>query len=60
MPASVSGLILGTLQWGALDKTAPIKQKHVTANIGPFINKKIGKAIMKKTILRKKSYNCIS
>ena len=32
---------------GALDRAASIKQKHVTANIGPFMNKEIEKLLWK-------------
>ena len=35
----------------AFDKVAPLKQKYIRANNGPFINKDIAKAIMKWTRL---------
>ena len=35
----------------ALDKVAPLKQKYIRANNGPFMNKDITKAIMKRTRL---------
>ena len=35
-----------------LNRTAPLKQKHVRANNNPFINKTILKAIMKRTRLK--------
>ena len=35
-----------------LDKMAPIKQKHITGNQSPFMNKDIHKAIMSRTRLR--------
>ena len=37
-----------------LNRTAPLKQKHVRANNSPFINKTILKAIMKRTRLKNK------
>ena len=37
-----------------LDRHAPIKTKYVRANDGPFMNKTLKKAIMKRTNLRKK------
>ena len=37
-----------------LNRPAPLKQKHVRANNGPFINKTILKAIMKQTRLKNK------
>ena len=36
----------------AFDKVAPLKQKYIRANKGPFMNKGITKAIMKRTRLR--------
>ena len=36
----------------ALDKLAPLKQKYIRASNGPFMNKDITKAIMKRTRLR--------
>ena len=39
-----------------LDKHAPLKKKHVRANDGPFMNKTLRKAIMRRSHLRKK-YN---
>ena len=36
----------------ALDKVAPLKQKYIRANNGPFMNEDITKAIMKRTRLR--------
>ena len=43
-----------------LNRTAPLKQKHVRANNSPFINKTILKAIMKRTRLKNKfiKYRC--
>ena len=35
-----------------LNRTAPLKQKHVRANSSPFINKTILKAIMKRARLK--------
>ena len=35
-----------------MNRTAPLKQKHVRANNNPFINKTILKAIMKRTRLK--------
>ena len=37
-----------------LNRTAPLKQKHVRANNSPFINKTILKTIMKRTRLKNK------
>ena len=37
-----------------LNRTAPLKQKHIRANNSPFINKTILKAIMKRTRLKNK------
>ena len=37
-----------------LNRTAPLKQKHVRANSSPFINKTILKTIMKQTRLKNK------
>ena len=34
----------------ALDKVSPLKQNYIRANNGPFMNKDITKAIMKRTI----------
>ena len=34
----------------ALDKVASLKQNYIRANNGPFMNKDITKAIMKRTI----------
>ena len=34
-----------------LDKVAPLKQKYIKENSGPFINKDITKAIVKRTRL---------
>ena len=39
-----------------LDKHAPLKKKHVRANDGPFMNRTLRKAIMRRSHLRKK-YN---
>ena len=36
----------------ALDKMAPIKQKHIRGNQSPFMNKDIHKAVMTRTRLR--------
>ena len=43
-----------------LNRTAPLKQKHVRANNSPFIHKTILKAIMKQTRLKNKfiKYRC--
>ena len=43
-----------------LNRTAPLKQKHVRVNNSPFVNKTILKAIMKRTRLKNKfiKYRC--
>ena len=42
-----------------MNRTAPLKQKHVRANNSPFINKTILRAIMKRTRLKNKfKYQC--
>ena len=42
-----------------MNRTAPLKQKHVRANNSPFINKTILRAIMKRTRLENKfKYQC--
>ena len=38
----------------ALDETAPLKQKCITANNSPFMNKTVSREIMKRTRMRNK------
>ena len=38
----------------ALDESVPLKQKHITANNSPFMNKTISRKIMKRTRMRNK------
>ena len=43
-----------------LDKHAPLKKRYVRANQSPFMNKKLGKEIMKRSRLRNKFLNAKS